>query len=233
MSHLEIKNLLCVTCPDARSPSEAWEYLLYGSSARNVHLSNHQLFMGCSWTTEQRCPRSIHFEHFNPLVSKINVLHCLLKICYDCCWVYLDSCKSFVHSSQSNYSESTKNKHASINMETFPSHMRLEISVKAQNRLGNVESDHLIKDAEWFGEFCVFPNLHSKHERCDAQCGAISFHSPQSCNFLDTFHRVSYKHPRSATPCCRASDMHWVYFQSLPLPVHVSPVDKMAPNSIW
>lgn len=38
-------------------------------------------------------------------------------------------------------------------MDIFPNHMLLDISVEAENRLGKVESEHLIRESAWFGEF--------------------------------------------------------------------------------
>lgn len=38
-------------------------------------------------------------------------------------------------------------------MDVYPNHMALEIWVEANNTLGTVESDHLIMESDWFGEF--------------------------------------------------------------------------------
>lgn len=38
-------------------------------------------------------------------------------------------------------------------MDIFPNHMLLDISVEAENKLGKVESEHLIRESAWFGEF--------------------------------------------------------------------------------
>lgn len=38
-------------------------------------------------------------------------------------------------------------------MDVYPNHMQLEIWVEANNTLGTVESDHLIMESDWFGEF--------------------------------------------------------------------------------
>lgn len=38
-------------------------------------------------------------------------------------------------------------------MDIFPNHMLLDISVEAENKLGTVESEHLIRESAWFGEF--------------------------------------------------------------------------------
>lgn len=49
-------------------------------------------------------------------------------------------------------STSTREKSTSVQMDIFPNHMLLDISVEAENVLGKVESEHLVKESVWFGE---------------------------------------------------------------------------------
>ncbi|XP_071371765.1 interleukin-6 receptor subunit beta [Centroberyx affinis] len=43
-----------------------------------------------------------------------------------------------------------QNKNGIIKWGVFPNHMRLDIWVEAENKLGKVESEHLIEESEWF-----------------------------------------------------------------------------------
>lgn len=38
-------------------------------------------------------------------------------------------------------------------MDVYPNHMVLDIWVEARNQLGTAESEHLIMESDWFGEF--------------------------------------------------------------------------------
>lgn len=68
------------------------------------------------------------------------------------CCLRLNHFKSSGRRSSKN-STSTKEKSASVTMDIFPNHMLLDISVEAENKLGKVESEHLIRESAWFGEF--------------------------------------------------------------------------------
>lgn len=53
------------------------------------------------------------------------------------------------------FNASTRENHAEVVMNIFPSHMNMDIWVEARNKLGTVESEHLRKDAGWFGKLNV------------------------------------------------------------------------------
>lgn len=55
-------------------------------------------------------------------------------------------------SSSQTFNMSTRGNKAWVNLNLFPHHMILDVWVEAHNKLGTVESEHLIKDATWFGE---------------------------------------------------------------------------------
>ncbi|XP_028273714.1 interleukin-6 receptor subunit beta isoform X2 [Parambassis ranga] len=48
------------------------------------------------------------------------------------------------------YNISTQLKRAELDLDTYPNHMNLDVWVTARNKLGTVESDHLIHDANYF-----------------------------------------------------------------------------------
>lgn len=48
---------------------------------------------------------------------------------------------------------STRMRNALVKMEVYPNHMVMDIWVEASNSLGMVESEHLIMESDWFGEF--------------------------------------------------------------------------------
>lgn len=62
--------------------------------------------------------------------------------------------KSFVNSSQIFNGQTGENR-TKVSLGVFPNHMTLDIWVEAHNKLGKIESEHLKKDAGWFGKLNV------------------------------------------------------------------------------
>lgn len=53
------------------------------------------------------------------------------------------------------FNVTTDENRATVNFDSYPSFMMLEIWVKAHNKLGTAESEHLRENAGWFGKLNV------------------------------------------------------------------------------
>ncbi|XP_038590659.1 interleukin-6 receptor subunit beta isoform X1 [Micropterus salmoides] len=103
--------------------------------------------------------------------------------------------------STQTYSVSTQENCAIVSMKIYPSHMTLDIWVEAHNKLGKIESEHLIEDANWFVKTNPPSDVHIPEETFPTSL-LIKWTPPIDKVYVRLTYQIRY---------CRNGSQNWTY----------------------